>query len=207
MIGLKSGVMSVMPAHCRSRVTLSRKGNSSSMWPHQPFLEIQGRTRGVDAVGIAGTAHHQLAAGGLGDVDMQAAGDDDLIQERLQRHGDAGLQRDGADRQLEAGHLGDQRGGTGHRLHGAIAVDGAAVGVHALDGAVLDQQAGDFGLRMDMHAAHRRTPRIAPGHGIMAGDRARRVVERAEHGIARILRQVHRRAEPRDVLADRSARN
>ena len=34
---------------------------------------------------------------------MQAAGDDDLVQERLQRHRDAGLQRDGADRQAEAG--------------------------------------------------------------------------------------------------------
>ena len=38
MTGLKSGVMSAIPAHWRMTFTSARKGNSSSMWPIKPSL-------------------------------------------------------------------------------------------------------------------------------------------------------------------------
>ncbi len=124
-----------------------------------------------------------------------AARDDDLVEERLQRHGHAGLQRDGADRQAEARELRHQRARARHRLHRLVAIDRASVGLDALEAAVLDEDARDLGMGMYLHAPHHGALGIAPGDGVVAGDGAGRVIERAEHGIAHILRQVHRRAQ------------
>ena len=40
---------------------------------HEAFLELQGRARGIERIGVGGAAHDELAARGLRDIDVQAA--------------------------------------------------------------------------------------------------------------------------------------
>src|SRR6516165_768129 len=47
---------------------------------HEAFLELQGRARGIKRIGVGRTAHHELAARALRDIDVQAAGHDDGIE-------------------------------------------------------------------------------------------------------------------------------
>ena len=131
---------------------------------------------------------------------MQPAGDDDLVEEGLQRHRDAGLQRDGADRQAEACQGRDAAAGAGDALQHLAAGDVAAVGLHAGDAALLDGEAGDLGLGVDLRPPLGGVAGIAPGDGVVAGDGARRMIERAQDRIAHILGHVERRAEPVDVV-------
>ena len=75
-----------------------------------------------------------------------------------------------------------------------------AIGLDALDAAALDQEAGDLGLGVDLDAAPHRLLGIAPGDAVMPRDGAGRMVERAEDRIAHVVRHVHHRAEPGDVV-------
>ena len=68
------------------------------------------------------------------------------------------------------------------------------------DAAVLDPDAGDLGLGVDLDAAPGGAAGIAPGHGVVAGDRARRMIEGAEDRVAHLVRQIELRAEPADVV-------
>ena len=132
---------------------------------------------------------------------MQRAGDDDLVEERLQRHRDAGLQRDGADRQAEARQRRD-RGCWSRRPPAApcrSAIWPRLVST-PVTRPVLDDEAGDLGLGVNLHAPLGGVAGIAPGDGVMAGDGARRMIERAEDRIAHILGHVERRAEPVDLV-------
>ena len=55
-------------------------------------------------------------------------------------------------------------------------------GIDADDAAALHSDAGDLGLLMDLHAAPVGAAAVAPGHGVMARDRARLVEQRAQDG-------------------------
>ncbi|MCY1415506.1 hypothetical protein D9M71_309910 [compost metagenome] len=69
----------------------------------------------------------------------------------------------------------------GNRLHRAATLDGAAVGLHGGDGAVLDDQVLHLGELMDFHAALGRLLGVAPGHGIVARGGAVDVPEAGDH--------------------------
>ncbi len=184
--------------------TLAHEREQLQHVAHQPFLEVERRARRVEAVGIGRPAHHQLAARRLRDVDVQAARHDDLVEERLQRLRHAGLQRDGADRQLEARPcFATTELMPGDRLHHLAGVDRAARGLDADRPPLARQDAGDLGLRDGPRRRAASPARIAPGDRVVARDGARRMVERAEDRVAHVLGHVHDGAEPGDVVADR----
>jgi hypothetical protein len=113
---------------------------------------------------------------------VQAAGHQDGVEPGLDGLADHGLQRVDVDRRLDVHHLEDARGGAGHRAQHLVGGDVAAGGLHALDLAGLHVDAEHFGLLVDLDAALVGAAAVAPGHRVVAGHRARRVVQGAEDG-------------------------
>ena len=66
--------------------------------------------------------------------------------------------------------------------------------------AVLDPDAGDLGLGVDLDAAPGGAAGVAPGDRVVPRDRARRVVEGGQDRVADLVGQVELRAEPPDVV-------
>ena len=150
-------------------------------------------------------AHHELAAIGLGDVDVHLRGDDHDVEQRLDRLGHARLQDVRGDRQRHAGHVGDQRAPAGGGVDDLAGLDAAAV---RLAPRVMRPFAalepGDLGVGMDLRAARVGAAREAPDDGVVADDAARRVVERAHDRIGRV---VGRRTSPARASAPRPGRS
>ena len=61
--------------------------------------------------------------------------------------------------------------------------------------AVLDVDAGDFGVLVDVDAALVGLAGIAPHHRVMADDAAGRVIQRGQDRVARLVAHVELRAE------------
>src|SRR6476469_9187492 len=120
---------------------------------HRQILdEPERRGRRVAGVRLDLGSHHELAAVGLADVDVQGAGHDDLVQQRLHRLGDAGLQDVGGQRQRHAHHVAGQGAPPGDARDDRAAGDRAAVGLDAGDPAVLDVDPCHLGVLVDLDA-------------------------------------------------------
>ena len=144
-------------------------------------------------------ADQELAAIGLGDVDVHLRRDDDHVEERLQRLGHERLQDVRRDRQRNAGEVGDQRrparGGIDHRP----GLDVAPVRLHAGDAAVRPLDARHLGVGVDLDTAAVGRTSEPPDDGVVADDPAGRVVERAQDRPGDVAADVDLRAEPLDL--------
>ena len=131
MKGLPSGVMSLMPPQWRSRRSRETQGISDDRaFRHGLHLgELAALGIGVEAVDMA--AEDQPALVGLREIEELGAEGDDVVDQRLDRLGDEGLQDMALDRQAQPRHGGDMRGVAGHRDAGAFRQDAAAAGLDA----------------------------------------------------------------------------
>ena len=134
------------------------------------------------------------------DVDVQAAGHDDRLEEHLHRLGDGRLQRVGDDRQADARHVGYQARPAGGAVDHHRSGDVATVGRHTRHPAGLDRDPEHLGLLVDLDAESIGCPGVAPVHRVMADDPARRMVEGAEDRVARVGRGVHEGHELFDLV-------
>ncbi len=135
----------------------------------QAFLEVQRRAAVEQRVGIRATAKHHFATAGLLHIAVQGGRTHQRVEEGFERLSDHRLQRESLDRRTNPGLLHHLRTHARHRLHGAAALDGAAIGLHRSEGAVLDHQFLHFGQLMNFHSALGRLLGVAPGNRVMPG--------------------------------------
>src|SRR3954447_1359796 len=168
---------------------------------HRQILdEPEGARVGVARVGLDLGTHHELAAVGLADVDVQRAGHDDLVQQRLHRLGHARLQDVRGQRQRHADQVADQRAPAGDAGDHGVAADGAAVGLDPRDLAVLDVDAGDVGVLVDLDAHLVGFLAVAPDHRVVADDTAGRVVKGGQDREGGMVADVQLRAQVLDLV-------
>ncbi|MNE42149.1 hypothetical protein D3C80_1362570 [compost metagenome] len=112
---------------------------------------------------------------------MQGRGAYKRVKERLERLSDHGLQREGLDRRADPCFFHQLRTHARHRLHRTAALDGAAIGFHCGDGAVLNDQFLNFGQLMNFNATLGRLLGVTPGHGVMASGCTVHVPQTGDH--------------------------
>ena len=131
---------------------------------------------------------------------MQGGGDEDHIEERLQRLGHERLQRMGHDRRLDSRHPADLARPSGNgRDHGA-GRDVTAVRPDAGDPAALNVHAGHLGALMHVDAHPIRHPRVRPHDGVVADHATGRMVEGGHDREVGMAREVELRTELRDLV-------
>src|SRR6266576_1465956 len=145
-------------------------------------------------------ADQELAAIRLRDVDVHLRRDDDDVEERLHRFGDERLEDVRRDRQPDLGEIADEGRPAGRRAHHRVAGDVAAVRAHPGDAYVSTLDSGHLGVRVDLDAAAVGAAREAPDDRVVADDPARRVIQGAEDGPGRMVREVELRAEVCDLV-------
>src|SRR5689334_16939407 len=168
---------------------------------HREILDEAERALvGVAGVGLDLGAHHELAAVGLRDVDVQRPRDDDLVQERLHRLGHARLEDVRGERQRHPGHARDLGAPARDARDDRVASDRPAVGLHPGHAAVLPRDPGHPRVGVDLDAQLGGLLRVAPDHGVVADDAARRVVERCQDREGRVVGRVQLRAQLLDLV-------
>src|SRR5882672_303038 len=130
----------------------------------------------VGVEGVGACPHHQLTLVGLADINMDSAAHNDGVKHLFKQWTDQRLQWPALDWNGESGEIGQQRGMTGCNETHLAGSDGALGGVYALDLIVPDVKACHFGALDDIHPKVARCLRIAPGHPVMFGDSATRLV-------------------------------
>ncbi len=161
----------------------------------------------MQLVGVEGSPGDQLAARRLAHVDVQAGGNDDVVQPWLQRLGDERLEGEDDQGRPQSDHLGDVRGPAGDGGEDLARLDETFAGVDSRHGAVADFDAGDTSLLVDLDPLAVGRSGITPGDGVMAGDGAGWMIESADDGrLVSAASQVHfGNALPDEVRADHLA--
>jgi hypothetical protein len=117
-----------------------------------------------------------------------------VVEQRLQRLGDHGLDGQHADGQFDAQHVVDQAGTVAAGAHQhLVGVDFAAGGVHAGDLAAFGVDGGGFGVLVDVDAVLGAALGQPPDHGVVAHDAAGGVVHGPVDGKGDILGDVQGR--------------
>ena len=131
---------------------------------------------------------------------MQRGRDQDHVEERFQRFRDERLERVRHDRHANADHIRDLRrpSGDGGDDHPRRYV--APGGPDLRDPAVLDVDASDRGVLMDVDAHPVRLSRVGPHHRVVPDHAAGRVVERGHDRELGMVRKIELRTELRDLV-------
>ena len=126
---------------------------------------------------------------------MQGTRDYDRVEKRFYRLGHAGLQRNGSDRQFEAGHFGDDRTHAGNCLQYASTTYRPGTGFDSDRTPVFDHNISNFRMRMYFNAERGRCTCIRPGDRIMPRYRARSMIQRSGNRVADVIAEIQFRAE------------
>ena len=172
--GVRSDINDTSPGPQHLRTGENREQFHRSRQLVFDHMEAAALCVGVEGVGAC--PHHQLTLVGLADINMNSAAHDHGVEHLFKQWTDQRLQWPALDWNGESGEIGQQRGMTGCNEAHLAGSDGALGGVYALDLIVPDVKACHFGALDDIHPKIARCLRIAPGHPVMFGDAATRLV-------------------------------
>ena len=140
----------------------------------------------IIVIGVGSTTDHQFALVGLADVAMHRVGHDHAVDDWLDRLRYKRLQALALNGHAHSRHVHDG-GDVARRDHPDLpCTDGATRGFEAGHLSTVAVDAGDFTVLNDVDAQRVRTARITPGHRIVTGRAAARLVIGAEDRVAAV---------------------
>ena len=163
-----------MPQHLRAR----QEREQFQKVQRRPFEKMERAAKRVAGVIVHLGAQNEFSPVGLRHVDVQRRRDDYRIEKRLERLGDAGLQRVRFDRDFEPRHAADDAGVSCRGVDDRSRFDPAAIGYHGFDTSVAYFDRVDLSLLMDLAAAAIDTAGVGPDDRIVADNPSGRVVQR-----------------------------
>src|SRR5699024_10132623 len=157
----------------------------------KPFVELQAAAHRIRSKWVHTGAKYQLTTICLTHIYVQCSRYHHGAQKWFDRFGHCCLQGRGGDRQLHAGHIGDEGRPTSSAVNRSLSGANAHGGTDPCHFATIDVDASDFGVLDDVNTHFVCGASIPPHHGVVTNCPTRWVVERAEYWISGIFGNIN----------------